>query len=231
MADDKPEELECGEKKELEGKTPGQGVGDTHAAARTAAKKDSEENATREALDKAAAFTCPEECPSLRLDLELSPPEVTDITLDDEDDVNYGATASCAWTCKISCRDHKITGKDKLGEEQDLYCNDEAVIAARGTATGKGSAPVVGNPQPPNAVALAQEAATKDAVTSLGLDLAMTIRIALSNIRCPDRCPVKKVRIWLDQAGKPQVAAPDANDVVHCTVTRRYQIRVECVKK
>jgi len=24
MADDKPEELECGEKKELEGKTPGQ---------------------------------------------------------------------------------------------------------------------------------------------------------------------------------------------------------------
>ncbi len=228
---DEPEELECGEKKEFEGKAAGSGVGNTHAAARTAARKDAEESATRDAMDKAAEFTCPEECPSLRLDLELSPPEVTDITLDDEDDVNYGATASCEWTCTISCRDHKITGKDKLAEEQDLYCNDEAVIAARGTAKGTGKAGVLGNPPPANAVALAKEAAKKEAFTSLGLDLAMTIRLALSNVRCPGKCPVKKVRVWLDKPGKPQVTGPDAQDDVHCTVTQRFQIRVECKKE
>jgi hypothetical protein len=105
------------------------------------------------------------------------------------------------------------------------------VIAARGTAKGTGKAGVLGNPPPANAVALAKEAAKKEAFTSLGLDLAMTIRLALSNVRCPGKCPVKKVRVWLDKPGKPQVTGPDAQDDVHCTVTQRFQIRVECVKK
>ena len=41
-------------------------------------------------------------------------------------------------------------------------------------------------------------------------------------------CPV---RVWLDKPGKPQVTGPDAQDDVHCTVTQRFQIRVECKKE
>ncbi len=227
--DDKAEELECGKKKKLGKKSDGQGTGNTHAAARTAATRDSEENATRDAMDEAAKFKCPAECPAMRIDLKLSKPVITDIILDDLDDMAYSATASCEWTCKISCWDRGIPGGDKPAEPQDLYCDDEAVTAARGTATGKGDGPVLGNPPPPNAVALAEEAAKAAAITSLALDLGMTIRLAMVDIRCPDRCPFKTVRIWVGPMSKPQLTPPDANDVVHCTLTRRFQIRAACM--
>ena len=232
MADDEPEELECGKKRELGSKADGSGVGNTLGAARTAAKTDAEENATRNALEQVTArFKCPAECPSLRIDLELSPPEITDVIPDPMDDESYSAKASCAWSCKISCRDHKIEGKDKTGEAQDLYCSDDPVIAARGTEKGTGKAGVVGNPPPADAVAKAEEAATKAAFASLLINLGLSIRMALANVRCPEKCPLKKVRIWLEKPGKPQVTAPDAQDDVHCTVTQRFQVRVECKKE
>ncbi len=231
MADDEPEELECGKKKELDSKASGSGNGNTLGAARTAAKTDAEENATRNALEQVTAkFKCPAECPSLCIDLELSPPEITDIIPVPGDDESYGATASCAWSCKISCRDHKIAGKNKTGEAQDIYCSDDPVIVARGAAKGTGKAGVLGNPPPANAVAKAEEAATKAALASLSIDLGFSIRMALTNVRCPEKCPLKKARIWLEKPGKPQVTAPDAQDNVHCTVTQRFQVRVECKK-
>ena len=161
----------------------------------------------------------------MRLDLTLSKPVLDGNSLFiDPGDALY----ACAWTCTISCWDHKVQGADKISRLQELYCSDGAVIPARGTATGKGDGPVLGNPPPADAVTKAEATALAAALASLALDLSTSVKLAISDARCPEDCPIKKIRIRIGPVSKPQTTAPDANDVVHCTVTRRYQVRVEC---
>ena len=229
MTDNSPQELECGKPKKLKNTATSRGTGNTPQAARTNALKTADEDATHDALYEAAKYECPSECPAMRLDLELSKPVVTDITVDPQDEL-HTAIATCDWSCTISCRDHKLEATDKPGQGQELYCTDGAVIVARGTATGKGKGAVLGIPPPPDAVAKAEAAALADAVAKLILELSISVKLAVADVRCPDGCPNKKIQIWLGPVGKPQTTAPDANDEVHCTITRRYQVRVECVK-
>jgi hypothetical protein len=226
--DDDDDELKCRQKVQLNEqgkKAAGSAVGATPQAARTNAYSVAREAALRAALEAANAYSCPEECPSKRFNLHLSKPELDDDPVKQMMGNEFDASATCAWSCTLSCEATPANPAAVEAQLQDFECDDPWTVIAEGRASGKG---VDGKPVDPLADPGGWAVIAAKIAQSLSKAIVDALATALYRFRCPSaRCPAKVLRITLWPSEVAQ-AGPDPNGNFTWTPSEWYRVEAKC---